>query len=175
MAIPPIIFGRTQQAIQTPFEPLRNPGFGGLPSSFTSTDVQNAIEEGLQLAVANDRFVVLPFYNGNANTGRYLEIWPGIATDVAPLGVGTSVKCLFVNTHTTSVNATCTVGFYNIVIPASPVLLFTQTLTAQKEKIDAGTPGSPLFTLPATGQLAIKIDSGSINRPYVLMSLSASI
>jgi len=34
-----VLFSRTQTAIQTPFEPLRNPGFGGGPSLLTSSDV----------------------------------------------------------------------------------------------------------------------------------------
>lgn len=38
-------FSRTQQAIQTPFEALRNPDQSGNPGIITSTDVQNAIEE----------------------------------------------------------------------------------------------------------------------------------
>ena len=40
-----ILFGRTQTAIQTPFEPLRNPDQSGNPGILSSVDVQNAIEE----------------------------------------------------------------------------------------------------------------------------------
>jgi|WetSurMetagenome_2_1015567.scaffolds.fasta_scaffold199831_1 hypothetical protein len=40
-----ILFGRTQQALDTPFEAGRNPGYNGIVSPFVSTDVQNAIEE----------------------------------------------------------------------------------------------------------------------------------
>jgi len=169
-----VLFGRTQQALETPFIPLRNPGFGGLPSTFVSTDVQNAIEEGLQQAIANDRFVILPSYNGNANVGRHLEIWPALDALSAPLSVGTQIKCIYINAHTVAATATCTIGFYNIT-PAIPVLLYTTTMVAQKEVVNAGTPLVPLFTLPATGQLDIKIDSGSINKPYLLMAMSASL
>lgn len=165
-----ILFGRTQVAFQTPFE--SNPE---RVNGFVSKNVQEAIEEALALAVANDRFVIFPFYNGNANSGRYLELWPGIATDVAPLDVGNvPLKCIFINSHTTAANATCTIGYYDIA-PAIPVLLYTTTFVGVKEVINQGTPLAPLFTLPANGNLAIKIDSGSINRPYLLLSLSASL
>ena len=40
-----ILFGRTQTAIQTPFEPERNPDQAGEQSLLTSVDTQNAIEE----------------------------------------------------------------------------------------------------------------------------------
>ena len=67
-----ILFGRTQLAVQTPFEPNRNPQWGGSagPSGIVSIDVQSAIEEVKAQAFANDRFLVLPNYGGNANTGR---------------------------------------------------------------------------------------------------------
>lgn len=40
-----IIFGRTQDSLGTPFEPLRNPAFGGGVSIITAQDAQSAIEE----------------------------------------------------------------------------------------------------------------------------------
>jgi len=162
-----ILFGRTQVAFQTPFE--SNPE---RVNGFASKNVQEAIEETLALAVANDRFVILPAYNGNANTGRYLEIWPGIDSLSAPISLGTAVKCLYINAHTVSANATCTIGFYNT---ATNTLLYTTTMVAQKEVINIGTPLVPLFTLPTAGSLGIKIDSGSINKPYLLIALSATL
>ena len=162
-----ILFGRTQTAFQTPFEsePERLNGF-------VSKNVQEAIEEGLTKAVSNDRFVILPSYGGNANVGRYLEIWPTLDSLSAPLSVGTSVKCLYIVSNTAAVNATCTIGFYNTV---TSTLLHTTTMAAVKQAIETGTSLSPIFTLPANGALGIKIDSGSNNKPYLLIALSATL
>jgi hypothetical protein len=159
-----ILFGRTQNAFQTPFEsqPERLNGY-------TSKTVQEAIEETLALAISNDRFVTFPYYNGNANTGRWLEFFPGISSDIAPLDINVSAKCLFINAKTTAASATCTIGFYNI------VMLYTVTFSAQKEVNLTGTALVPLFTLPTAGELGIKIDSGSINRPHLIVALSATL
>jgi len=164
-----IIFGRTQNCWQTPFEspPSRANGF-------TSTNAQEAIEEALALAVSNDRILLLPSYGGNANTGRYLEFWPTLDSFNSPVDLGTIAKCLYLNFATVSSNATTTIGFYNIQ-PATPVLLYTLTFSAVKRVIASGTPSSPLFSLPSNGDLAIKIDSGSINKPYGLIALSATL
>lgn len=162
-----VLFGRTQSAFATPFEsePERANGY-------TSKNVQEAIEETLALAIANDRITILPFYNGNANTGRYLEIFPGIDTSLAPFDINTTLKCLFISARTTAANATCTIGFYDL---TGPTLLYTLTFTAQKQVVVQGTTLLPLFTLPSTGELAIKIDSGSINRPHLIVGLSSTI
>lgn len=160
---------RTQLAWQTPFESTPERANG-----FVSKNVQEAIEEALALAVSNDRIVLLPSYGGNANVGRYLEFWPTLDSLGSSVSLGTITKCLYLNFATVSANATCTIGFYNIQ-PATPVLLYTVTFTAVKQVIVSGTPAVPLFTIPANGQLAVKIDSGSINKPYGLMALSATL
>lgn len=63
-----ILFGRTQSAEDTPFEPLRPVGYGGLPSPLVSVESQGAIEEVYQRLVAqgeaNIRLVLLNTYNG---------------------------------------------------------------------------------------------------------------
>lgn len=163
-----ILFGRTQSALQTPFasDPDRINGY-------TSKDVQSAIEETLALAISNDRFVVLPSYKGNANVGRYLEIWPGIDSLTGPLSVGVAAKCLRLVLRARA-SGTATLGFYDVQT-GTPSLLYTQTITAAIEKIDVGTAVAPLFTVPATGKLAMKIDSGSLNKPTLLIALSSSL
>lgn len=165
-----IVFGRTQQAIQTPFQPLRNPGYGGVPSSITSSETQSAIEEALARAIANDAYYIFASYNGNGNVGRFLEVFPNIDMSIAPIYLDQNTGCTSIVAATAATNATCTIGFYNVT-PAIPVLLYTVTFTAQKRVTLSGTP---LFTIPATGTLAIKIDSGSINRPHLYFELSNS-
>jgi hypothetical protein len=70
-----LLFSRTQDAFGTPFQPNRTPGYGGVPSEIESLTVQEAIEEVKQDAINNDRFILLASYNGNANSGRYLEFF----------------------------------------------------------------------------------------------------
>jgi hypothetical protein len=101
-------------------------------------------------------------YNGNANVGRYLEFFSGIDSNIAPIYSTTALNVVEIVSATTSANATCTIGFYN-----NTTLLYTVTFSAVKRVISTGTPASPLLTLPATGSLKVKIDSGSINRPHI--------
>jgi hypothetical protein len=67
--------------------------------------------------------------------------------------------------RTTAVNATCTIGFYN-----DTVLLYTITFAAQKQVIITAIPPTPIFTLPATGQLKVKVDTGSIAKPHLYIT-----
>jgi hypothetical protein len=166
VSLPPFTFGRTQNGWQTPFEsePDRDNGF-------TSKNVQEAIEEALSLSASIDRFLLTPSYGGNANVGRYLEIWPAIDSFEAPISVNATVKCVSINTTTVSPNATCTVEIYDI---TAATVLYTQTFTAVKQVINQGSPSSPLFTLPANHAMGIRIGSGSINKPYQLMTFSAA-
>jgi hypothetical protein len=163
-----VLFGRTQFAIQTPFEPLRNPGYGGVPSPITSTETQSAIEEALTRAIANDAFLIFASYNGNANSGRNLEVFPGIDMSIAPIFLDANTNVTSIVAATTAANATCTIGFYNNT-PAIPVLLYTVTFTAVKR---VTLTGLPIFQIPSNAQLAIKIDSGSINRPHLYFELN---
>lgn len=62
---------RTQVAINTPFEPNRNPGYGGVASDIESSDVQNAIEEVFQNAPGKlARFTVGLLNNSTLTNGQ---------------------------------------------------------------------------------------------------------
>lgn len=71
-----IIFGRTQNALETPFEPLRNPGFGPSPSVLTSLEAQSAIEEVyfklVSQLTSEIRLVLLNLYNGTWSNNQFL-------------------------------------------------------------------------------------------------------
>jgi hypothetical protein len=167
-----LFFSRTQRALQTPFDPLRNPGFGGVPSPLTSQESQSAIEESLTKAIGNDRILVFSFLNGNAGNGKYLEIYSGIDMFDAPLVATTTLRAKNINARTTSANATCTLGFYDLV-PVTPTLLYTLTFTAQKEVSVTGAPD--LFVLSIGMKLAIKVDSGSINKPHLQLAFNTEV
>lgn len=169
-----LLFGRTQQAIQTPFEPMRNPGFGGGPSPFVSTDVQNAIEEALIQAVANDRFVVLAEYNGNANVGRYLEFFSGIDSFDAPFFNQTITKVLAIVCATTGTDSDALIGFFDLnVSDVTP--LYTLDMNNLKRKVDLGSVETPLFTIQALGQMGVRVTANSINKPHCYLVFSSAL
>ena len=168
------LFGRTQSAIQTPFEPLRNPGFGGLAQPFVSTDVQNAIEEGLSQAIANDKFLVLAHYGGNANVGRNLEFYPNDGSDVGPIFLTTASKIVSVTLQTTAATATCTVGIFNLTV-SSVTPIYTVVMTAVKRVSYTSAPATPLAVAPAGALLSMRVTSGSINTPESQLTFSSSI
>lgn len=166
-----ILFGRTQTAFQTPFESEPDRANG-----FFSKDVQNAIEEALALAIANDRFLILAQYNGNANTGRLLEFYSGIDSEDAPLVFGdSSANVLSIVSSTTGNSSNATIGFYDIFVdPTFLTPLYTLSMNGLKRKIDTGTVLLPLFTVPTNALLAIKIDSNSIQKPHLQIVFSSS-
>lgn len=127
--------------------------------------VQEAIEFTYNLVTSSSRSFTQFSYGGNANTGRYLEFFPAIDTNEAPLYVVNALSVYSIVARTTAVNATCTIGFYN-----DTTLLHTITFSAVKQVIVTATPPTPIFTLPATGQLKVKIDSGSIAKPHLYIT-----
>lgn len=132
-------------------------------NGFTSTDVQGAIEEIQSLITDSSKAFTFCQYNGNAGTGRFLEFFPGIGSNDAPIRVIGSLTVQAIVARTTAVSAIATIGFYNYT-PVVPVLLYTVTFSGVKEVV---LSGSPLFTLPANGKLVVKINSGSIHKPHL--------
>jgi hypothetical protein len=81
-----IIFGRTQLAVQTPFEPNRNPQWGGNagPSGLVSIEAQSAIEEAKYTAPGTaSRFLLNLTYQGGA-ANHWLQLDNAIGTDENP-------------------------------------------------------------------------------------------
>jgi len=131
-------------------------------SPLISTTSEEAIKEIAGNVGTASRAFTFAQYNGNANTGRYLEFFSGIASSDAPIYTPEALKILTIVSRTTGTSATCTIGFYN-----STALLYTLTHTAQKQVILIGTSALPIFTVPAMAELNIKIDSGSITKPHL--------
>ena len=164
----------TGVALSTPFQPMRNPGFGGLPQTFVSTDVQNAIEEAFSLAVANDRFLILAHYGGNANVGRYLEFYPNEASDVGPITLVNAAKIISISMQTSAASATCNVGIFDLNV-SSVTPIYTLVMTAQKRVTYSGTALVPLATAPANSLLALRVTSGSINTPESQLTFTSAV
>jgi hypothetical protein len=167
-----ILFGRVQEAIDTPFEPNRNPQWGGNvgPSGIDSIETQSAIEEVYGKALANDRFIILASYGGNANTGRYLDFFSSSSSDVSPLYLSVSANLLSVTYQTSSAQSTCAISFFNLTV-SSTVPVYTLSMTNAKR---AQATGTPLASFPAGSNVAIRVTSGSLNTPTLQFTFSAS-
>ena len=162
----------SQVALSTPFIPNRDPDYTGIPSGISATNVQDAIEETLDVAASNYRAITLASYGGNANSGRYLEFFNNIASDIAPILLPDPAKLLTVVCATTAANATCDISFYDLNV-SSTTAVYTLTMTAEKRKVGLGTLASPLYTFLPNALMAIKVSSGSINQPHLYFHLGS--
>ena len=169
-----MIFGRTQQSVQTPFEPGRVTALWPTGAPFVSIEAQSAIEEALNLAIGNDRYLILGEYGGNANVGRYLEWWPGTGSDSAPIFNTNTSRILAVVLQTTASAATCNVGIFDLTV-SDTVPVYTIVMTAQKRVTYAGTASVPLASVGAGSLLAVRVTSGSINTPTLQLIFSLAV
>jgi hypothetical protein len=150
------MINKGQTAESTPFDPTGS-------MDLTSTDVDGAIKE-LELKIGDtSKGFVFCLYNGNAGSGRYLEFFNGIGSDTAPIYSTENLEVVEIVSRSTA-SSTCTIGFYDSSASLPGTLLYTVTFTAQTLVINTGTP---LFTLPATGQLTVRVASGSITKPHI--------
>lgn len=159
----------TPVAQSVPFEPNRVTPSWPTGTGIAADNVQDAIEEAKADALANDRFLVLAHYGGNASSGRYLEIFPAEASDIAPIYLTAPSNLLQFVIQTTAANATCTLGVFDLNV-SSVTPVYTLSMSAQKRVSASGI----LATIPTNALVAIKVTSGSINSPIVQMTLSAS-
>lgn len=131
-----------------------------------SKNTEDAIKEILNVIGDASRALIFSQYNGNANTGRYLEFWSGISSNDAPISVQDGFDVVGIVARTTATNATCTIGFYDQSASSPGTLLYTVTFTAQKE-VDIFI--DPIFSIPNGADLSIKVDSGSISKPHLYL------
>lgn len=161
----------TPVAKSVPFEsePERSNGF-------QSKDVQEAIEEALALAISNDRYLVLCDYNGNANNGRLLEFFSGIDSYDAPLHFNGDTLISSIICSTTANNSGATLEFFDKF--ADPNLLsplYSFSMGGQKTQEIIGSPIAPLFTIPSTGELVVRVRSGNIQKPHMQIIFSSNV
>lgn len=164
-------FNTTNVAWSTPFEsePERSNGF-------QSINVQEAIEEALALAIANDRYLILAQYNGNANNGRLLEFYSGIDSDDAPLHFNGNTIVTSLICATTATNSNATIGFYDKKNdPTLSTVLYTLNMNGQKFVEVTVPTTTPLFSIPSDGELLVKVDSGNIQKPHMQIIFSSNV
>lgn len=162
-----ILFGRTQSALQTPFDAT---DAEAIAAGISSTDAFHAICEAKNDAISNDRFFLLSSYGGNANVGRYLEFFPNIDSSIAPIFMAASTRAIQAVLESTAAS-TGTVGFFDLNV-SSVTPVYSISLTAATRNVQLGTPY--LFTFAASAQIALRVTSGSINQPRCYFVLNTN-
>lgn len=157
----PMPLWKLRRAIYEIFNPAGSP--------LVSTNSEDAIKEVFNYFLNSGKTFVFEYYGGNANAGRVLDMFPGISMDEAPLEIVNPFVITRVVARTTAATATCDIGFYDIQ-SGTPVLLHTTTFSNVKKVVESGAYATPVFTLPASCQLMVKIASGSINKPHIYFS-----
>lgn len=110
----------------------------------------------------NGSAIVYPIkyaYNGNASSGRWLEVFPGIASNDAPAPVILPSKITYVFLETENTGGAFTVAFYENSNQVTPV--FSVTLNDGQSKNTF-----VLSSAFSAGQsVSMKVTSGSRNKP----------
>ena len=153
-----LLFGRTQDAYGTPFDPT-DPD--AIAAGLSSDTVQKAIIEAKQDAINNDRYPFQAQYGGNANTGRYLEIFVGLPSyPGAPFVIPENSAIKQITFGTVGLS-TVTVGIFKTTNLVTPVYSFS--LVSESRKLITG------LTIPffASDEVAIRITAGSCNKPFM--------
>ena len=129
-----------------------------IAAGINKDNVHEAIIQAKTQALSNDRYPILCHYNGNAITGRYLEIFPARPSSAAPLIVpeNSNVTTLV---FACEANSTGTIQIYNL---TTATVLHTITFTNESFKLVTG------LTLPVAAQnrISVRVNSGSLNKPY---------
>ena len=129
-----------------------------IAAGINKTNVHEAIIQAKQQALSNDRYPILCYYNGNANTNRYLEIFPARASSTAPLIVpeNSNITTLV---FACEANSSGTIQIYNL---TTATVLYTVTFTNQKLRVVTGL----MLPVAAQDRIAVRVNSGSLHKPY---------
>jgi len=114
-----------------------------------------------------DRYSFIASYGGNANTGRYLELFPGTSTDVLPF---TFPENSFIRTMIlqAAALATGTVSIYKLTDLATPVCSISLSNSVyQKDDFSS-------YFLP-NEQIAFKVSAGTILKPSMMIWVQTDI
>ncbi len=129
----------------------------------TSTNVRDAIFEAIARAGLESRSLIFSQYNGNANTGRYLEFFVGISSFDAPLYTDAGFDVYAITSATTSTSSTADIGFFDLNV-SDTVPIYTLSMGGNKRKIESN---EPLFSVSASGEFAIRVTNNSIQKPHL--------
>lgn len=126
-----LLFGRTQLAQGTPFEPNRNPQFGGNagPSGIVSEDVQSAIEEVKAVVTSIARFAMVFVANGTVGNNNWLGFNELVTSQTTPLivPVACQLKELAMSFNGAAVDGVLLIYKNGLVNPTN--VIYTNTFT----------------------------------------------
>lgn len=148
-----LLFGRTQDAYGTPFDPT-DPD--AVAVSITSDTVQKAIIEVFNRAPGQaSRYNLFFGWDGNANTGRWLEQFKGIPSNNSPFVI---VETSVIRTFAISCasNTTASMGLFR-----NGILIQTISIVSSRIGVLSGL-NIPLFT---GDTLSARPTAGSFSRP----------
>jgi hypothetical protein len=135
--------------------------FDNSTNGFLSTNVQAAIEEAQQNALSSVAPIIVT-YGGNANIGRYLEIFPATDSLTIPYLIVTSQSLRALSLQC-SASTTVTVGVFkttDLVNPIQSISLSAQIATSITGLSISLSPGD---------KLALRVTAGSGNKPSIAM------
>jgi hypothetical protein len=124
----------TPVAGSVPFEPNRNPGYGGGPSGIESTDVQNAIEEVVGIVTSKARFAMVFCHNSTVGNNNWLGFSELVPSNTTPLiiPVASQLKEIAFSYNGLSVDGQMKI-YKNGLLPGN--VIYTMTLTNQNNFI----------------------------------------
>jgi hypothetical protein len=150
-------------AAAVPFDGTETTDGTPVTPPFVSTNTRDAIIEAVTKAGEESRSLLLSQYNGNANTGRYLEFFVGISSSDAPLYTDAGFDVYAITSATTGSSSNAEIGFFDLTV-SSTVPIYTLTMDNLKRKI---VSNGPIFTVGAGGEFAIKVTNNSIQKPHL--------
>ena len=129
-------------------------------SIFAITSIGNTVPD-------NDRYSWIASYNGNAGTGKFLELFPGISMDVAPF---TFPESSFIKTIVLRAvsNSTGTMGIYKLPNTSTPVLTISLS-NSKYQKLDFSEFFNP------DDEIAVKVQSGAFSKPHMVFFIQTTI
>ena len=133
--------------------------FDNSTNGYTSTNVQEAIEEGDQSAANASRGPTVCGFDGTASTGRWLEFYANNPSNSNPFVVAEPSELIAISISAAS-NSTGTVTIFK-----NGVSIQTISLSASRINRINGLAHS----LTDLNEISVQITSGSISRPTVFL------
>lgn len=145
------VISKGQVASSTPFDNSSN--------GFVADQVQAAIEE-LQVLTLQQSYPLLANYNGSANVGRYLEGFPGEASDTAPFAIPLTAKLLHVTVQATAAT-TGSIRIYNLTTAAA---IYDAAFSGTSRQIYTNLN---IGGISAGDELSVYVIGAAINKPKI--------
>lgn len=145
----------------------RSVPFDNSTNTYTSLNVQDAIEEAQSTAIANDRWNFIAVYGGNALVGRYLEAYPSIDTLVAPVLMPEDSTLVTATLGTIGSAGTFTVGIFKSSDLVTPVTSLTLNM-GESNKVFSNIN----IDISSGESLSVRVTNGSRVSPFARIWIS---